>query len=89
MAQDIWQLDVFRRAYQLSLDVHRHSQSWPKQEQWSGVADQLRRASKAVCALLVEGNGRQVGLDAEMRRYVTMALASADECRLWCRYALI
>ena len=87
MAQDIWQLDVFRRAYDLSLSVHRQSQLWPKHEQWSGVADQLRRASKAVCALLVEGNGRQVGSDAEMRRYVIMALASADECRLWCHYA--
>ena len=87
MARDVWEFDVFRRAYELSLVVHQQSQAWPKQEQWSGIADQLRRASKAVCVLLVEGNGRQVGSDAEMRRYVIMALASADECRLWCRYA--
>ena len=87
MARDIWELDVFRRAYELSLVVHRQSQLWPKPEQYGGVADQLRRASKSVCALLVEGNGRQVGSDVEMRRYVVMALGSADECRLWCRYA--
>ncbi len=42
---------------------------------------------KSVCALLVEGAGRQPGSDAEFRRYVTMAMGSADEARLWCRYA--
>ena len=52
-----------------------------------GVAEQLRRASKSVCALLVEGAGRQPGSDAEFRRYLSMAIGSADEARLWCDYA--
>ena len=51
------------------------------------MADQLRRGSKSVCVLLAEGTGRQAGSDSEMRRYVTMALGSAEEARLWCRYA--
>ena len=64
-------------------------QSWLAQggAVWRGVADQLRRASKAVCALLVEGAGRQSGSDAEFRRYLVMAAGSADEARLWCDYA--
>ena len=80
-------LDVFSRAYQVSLDVHRESQSWPTAEQYGGVADQLRRASKAICALLAEGAGRQRSSDAEFRRYCVMALGSADETGLWLRYA--
>jgi four helix bundle protein len=43
--------------------------------------------SKSVCALLMEGAGRLPGSRAEFRRYLTMALSSADETRLWCRYA--
>jgi len=87
MSGDVWALDVFRRAYVLSLDVHRASQGFPKSEQYGGVADQLRRASKSVCALLAEGSGRQVGSDAEFRRYVIMALGSVEEAKLWCAYA--
>ena len=80
-------LEVFRRAYELSLELHRASLGWPRVEQYGGVADQLRRASKSVCALLAEGLGRQRSSDAEFRRYVVMALGSADEVQLWCRYA--
>ena len=87
MAGDVWALKVFQRAYRLSLELHRASLGWPRVEQYGGIADQLRRASKSVCALLVEGAGRQPGSDAEFRRYVIMAIGSADEARLWCRYA--
>ena len=80
-------LRVFQEAYRLSLEVHRASLSWPRVEQYGGVADQLRRASKSVCALMVEGAGRRPGSDAEFRRYLRMALGSVDEARLWCRYA--
>ncbi len=80
-------LEVFRRAYALSLEVHRASLSFPRVEQHGGVADQLRRASKSVCALLVEGGGRLARSRQEFARYVIMAVGSADEARLWCRYA--
>jgi four helix bundle protein len=87
MAGDVRALQVFRRAYRLSLALHRASLEWPRVEQHGGVADQLRRASKSVCALMVEGAGRQPGSDAEFRRYLSMAMGSADEARLWCDYA--
>ena len=79
MAGDVWALKVFQRAYRLSLELHWASQGWPRMEQC--------RSSKSVCALLVEGGGRQPGSDAEFRCYVTMAIGSADEARLWCCYA--
>ena len=88
MPQSVWTLEVFRRAYDLSLEVHRATLQFPKIEQYGGLADQLRRGSKSVCALLAEGSGRQLGSDVEFRRYVIMALGSAEECKLWCRYAL-
>ena len=80
-------LKVFRTAYELSLEVHRACLSWPKVEQYGGIADQIRRSSKSVCALIVEGEGRLRGSRKEFERYLVMALGSADEARLWCRYA--
>ena len=87
MSKDVWSLEVFRRAYALSLDVHRASLGFPKLEQHGGIADQLRRSSKSICALLTEGAGRQVNSDTEFRRYVVMALGSVEEAKLWCVYA--
>ena len=80
-------LEVFRRAYALSLDIHRASLSFPKIEQYSGLADQLRRASRSVCSLIIEGQGRQSSSAKEFARYLAMAVGSAEEARLWCRYA--
>ena len=80
-------LEVFRRAYRLSLALHRASLGFPKIEQYNGLADQLRRSSKSICALMVEGGGRQSGSQREFIRYLTMAVGSAEEARLWCRYA--
>jgi four helix bundle protein len=85
--EGVWRLEVFRRAYALSLMLHRASLSWPKVEQYGGVAEQLRRSSKSICALLAEGVGRQRASRGEFRRYLVMALGSADEAALWCRYA--
>ena len=80
-------LEVFRRAYALSLEVHRASLTVPKIEQFSGLADQLRRALRSVCSLIIEGQGRQAASPKEFARYLTMAVGSAEEARLWCRYA--
>ena len=80
-------LEVFKRAYALSLELHRASLGFPKTEQYGGLADQLRRASKSVCGLIVEGSGRQVASPQEFSRYLVMAVGSAEEARLWCRYA--
>ena len=88
MPRDVWELDVFRRAYALSLDIYRASLSFPKYEQYAGIADQVRRATKSVCALLAEGTGRQLGSEKEFGRYLMMALGSIDEAKLWCQYAL-
>ena len=49
-------LGVFQRAYRLSLEVHRASLEFPRIEQF-GLAGQIRRASKSICANLAEGFG--------------------------------
>ena len=81
-------LDVFKRAYQISLEIHRVSLTFPKYEQFGGLADQMRRASKSICANLAEGFGKQSVSKAEFKRYVVMAIGSADEMQVWLMYAM-
>jgi four helix bundle protein len=80
-------LAVFQKAYAVSLEIHRMSLLLPKAEQY-GLADQMRRASKSICANIAEGFGKQKVSSCEFRRYLQMALGSADEMRVWLRYCL-
>jgi four helix bundle protein len=79
------ELEVFQRAYALSLEVHRASLEFPRIEQFA-LADQIRRASKSICANLAEGFGRQRQSRPEFRRFVIMAIGSADEMQVWVLY---
>ena len=81
-------LEVFQRAYKVSLEVHSICQEMPKEEQYRGIADQLRRCSKGICANLAEGFGKQHVSKQEFRRYISIAIGSANEVRVWIRYAL-
>ena len=80
-------LEVYRRAYRVSLEVHRASLELPRIEQFA-LADQLRRSSKSICANLVEGFAKQSRSAAEYRRYLTVAIGSSDETQLWLRYCV-
>jgi four helix bundle protein len=79
-------LEVFQRAYRLSLEIHRQSLTWPQIEQHA-LGDQMRRASKSICANVAEGYGRQKRSKAEFKRFLVMAIGSSDEMRVWVRYA--
>ena len=78
---------MFQRAYKVSLEIHVFSLTMPQIEQYA-LADQLRRASKSICANLAEGFGKQSLSPTEFRRFVVMSMGSADEMRVWLRYCL-
>ena len=80
-------LEVFKRAYRVSLEVHKATLRFPRIEQYA-LGDQIRRASKSICANIGEGFGKQRQSRAEFKRFLMMALGSADEMRIWLRYAL-
>jgi hypothetical protein len=43
----VWELAVFRKAYEAALEIHRLAQRFPKHEQYE-LAKQLRRSSKSM-----------------------------------------
>jgi four helix bundle protein len=81
-----WDLEVFKRAYAISLEIHKKTLVFPKIEQYA-LADQLRRASKSICANIGEGFIKQKYSRAEFARFITIAEASACEVQVWLRYA--
>ncbi len=69
----------------ISSEVHRKSLVFPTIEQ-RALGDQVRRASKSLGANIAEGFGKQRQSAAEFKRYLMVAMGSADEMRVWVRY---
>ena len=78
-------LDVYQKAYQLALEVHRLSLDFPKIEQY-GLAQQLRGSSKSIAANIAEGMGKQEN-PADVKRFIRIAMGSCDETRVWLEFA--
>lgn len=71
-------LDVFKLAHRLALDVYRVTESFPRTEQF-GLTAQLRKAACSAPSNLVEGANRNSR--AEFRHFVGIARGSASEAR--------
>jgi four helix bundle protein len=80
-------LEVFQKAYRIALEVHRVSLNFPQIEQ-RVLGDQIRRASKSICANIAEGFGKQRNSKLEFKRFLRIAIGSADEMRVWSRFCL-
>ncbi len=85
-AKNVRELRVYKEAFSVSLEVHRVSLGFPKIEQYA-LADQMRRASKSICANLAEGFSRQASSSVEFKRYVQIAAGSSAEMSVWVEYA--
>jgi len=86
-ARSFEDLEVFQRTYRLALEVHKTSLRFPAVEQ-RVLGDQLRRASKSICGNIAEGFGKQRNSKMEFKRFLRIAIGSADEMRVWARFSL-
>jgi len=84
--RNVRDLDVYQKAFEISLTLHTASLDFPKIEQYA-LADQMRRASKSICANLAEGFAKQYDSNAEYRRFISIAIGSANETLVWLDYA--
>ncbi len=67
---------MWQRSHALTLDLYRATKSFPKEETF-GLTSQLRRAAASVPTNIAEGCGRDG--DAELKRFLSIALGSACE----------
>lgn len=78
-------LEVWQKAFAVSLEIHKASLEFPKIEQYA-LGDQIRRASKSICANIAEGFSKQRASKAEFKRFLSMGLGSANEMLVWIEY---
>ena len=69
-------LQVWKKAHDLTLELCRVSQRFPREEMY-GITSQLRRAAVSIGANLAEGCGRRTS--SELARFVRIAMGSASE----------
>ncbi len=72
------ELDAWRAAHELTLDVYRASSGFPKEELF-GLTSQLRRSMSSVPANLAEGFGRRSPRD--FLRFVRISDGSLQEAK--------
>jgi four helix bundle protein len=74
---DYKRLRVWQKAHKLTCAVYAVTRSFPHADRFLG--DQIRRAAISIGANIAEGCGRNG--DAELRRFLNIALGSANELR--------
>ena len=65
------ELDVYKAAYELAMEIFHVSKQWPKEEKYS-LTDQVRRSSRSVCANLREAWAK--------RRYEANFISKLTDC---------
>ena len=70
-------LEIYQKAYNLALEVHKMSLALPKYELYE-QGSQIRRASKSIKDNIVEGYGRKRYKD-DFIRFLTYSQSSCDE----------
>jgi four helix bundle protein len=79
------QLDLWKLAHKLALDLYRESERFPRREQF-GITQQLRRAALSIPTNVAEGSARQY--HQEFLQFCNIARGSAAEVRYLLRFAL-
>ena len=73
--QDFRNLDVWTKAHNITLEVYRLTEGFPKSEVF-GLRSQIRRAASSIATNLAEGGGRT---QPEFGRFLQIAFGSACE----------
>ena len=74
--RDFHNLLIWQRSHQLTLDVYKVSQSFPKEELF-GLTSQIRRAISSIPTNIAEGCGRNSNKD--FAHFLQIAIGSASE----------
>lgn len=78
-------MEVFKKAYKLTMDIFEMSKSFPKEEKYS-LTDQIRRCSRSVCVNFGEAYRRRK-YPAHFVSKLTDADAENTETEIWLKFA--
>lgn len=76
MVKDVKELEVFKLAHSLVIDIYKLTENFPQEERF-GLITQMRRSAFSIPMNLIEGSNRLN--TKEYRRFVGIAKGSAGE----------
>ena len=79
-------LEIYKRAFDLAMELFRTSKSFPKEERYS-LTDQIRHSSRSVCTNLAEA-WRKRRYEASFINKLNDAEAEAAETQVWIEFAI-
>lgn len=77
MIKSFWDLDVYNKAFQLSLEIEKIVKTFPTHELYL-LSDQSRRASRAIPALIAEGYAKRETLPV-YKKFLRDGIGEANE----------
>lgn len=80
------ELEVYKKAFGVAMEIFEASKSFPKEETYS-LTDQVRRASRSVCANLAEA-WRKRRYEAAFIAKLSDSECEAAETQVWIQFAI-
>ncbi len=80
------ELDVYRKAFEAAMKIFEMSKQFPKEEMYS-LTDQIRKASRSVCANIAEA-WRKRRYEAAFVSKLSDAEGEAAETQTWLEFAV-
>lgn len=85
MGKSFKDLIVYKKAFDLAMQLYRKSASFPKEEVYSLIS-QIRRSSRSVCSNIAEGYRKRI-YEAHFISKVTDADMENSETQVWLDFA--
>ncbi len=83
--KDYTELEIYKMAYALTLDIYRVTAKWPREEIF-GLTAQIRRSAHSVNSNICEGASRRS--KADCARFISTAFSSLKETENHLKLAL-
>ncbi|HEX2473342.1 MAG TPA: four helix bundle protein [Lacipirellulaceae bacterium] len=80
------ELDVYKKAFAVAMDIFTLSKAFPKEETYS-LTDQIRRSSRSVCANIAEA-WRKRRYEAAFIAKLSDCESEAAETEVWLQFAV-
>jgi four helix bundle protein len=80
------ELEVYKKAFAVAMDMFKLSKSFPKEETYS-LTDQIRRSSRSVCANIAEA-WRKRRYEAAFVAKLSDCESEAAETEVWLQFAV-
>ena len=80
MIKSFKDLEIYQESYQLALEIYKISRGYPPEERY-GLTSQIQRCVMSIPLNIAEGYGKHESA-AEFKRYLRMALGSAQEMKV-------